>query len=170
MSQRFHVVIIAGVAGVGKTTVGRLLASDLGWEFCEGDDLHPSGNRQKMRAGIPLRDEDRWPWLERLKGVIDTAVREDRPTIVACSLLRKSYRTYLIDDLDHRRAVFLTADESLVRERLSRRSSHFFPEELLQSQLDAWELPEGGLMVDASQDPGEIVAEIKKKLRLVKAV
>ena len=167
MSQRLYAVIIAGVAGVGKTTVGRLLAADLGWDFCEGDELHPSGNLRKMRAGVPLSDEDRWPWLERLKGVIDTAIRENRPIIVTCSLLKKSYRTYLIDDGDHRSAVFLTADEGLIRERLSRRGSHFFSEELLRSQLASWEEPDEGNVVAASTTPTEIVAEIKEKLRLV---
>ena len=98
MSRQNQVVIITGVAGVAKTTVGRLLASDLGWKFCEGDDFHPSGNLKKMRAGVPLTDEDRWPWLERLKSVIDAAVREDRPTVVACSLLRERYRRYVIKD------------------------------------------------------------------------
>ena len=166
MSRQLQVVIIAGVSGVGKTTVGRLLASDLGWNFCEGDDFHPSGNLQKMTAGVPLSDEDRWPWLEQLKSVIDAAVREDRPTIVACSLLKESHRRYLNDDLGHVQAVFLTADERLVAERLNRRSSHYFPKDLLPSQLEAWEDPEEGLTVDASKDPIEIVAVIKKKLCL----
>ena len=162
--------MIAGIAGVGKSTVGRLLAADLNWDFCEGDDFHPPGNIEKMMAGVPLTDEERWPWLEGLKSVISTAVRDARSLIVACSLLKESYRRYLIDDLDHVKAVFLTAGESLVMERLSRRSSHFFPKELLRSQLETWEKPEKGMVVDASRDPEEIVAEIKRKLRLAKAI
>jgi gluconokinase len=161
-------VILAGIAGVGKTTVGRLLAADLGWDFCEGDDFHLPRNLEKMRVGVSLTDEDRWPWLEGLKGSIRTAAREDRSLIVACSLLKESYRRYLSDDLNPVSTVFLTADELLVRERLRGRSPHFFPEELLQSQLEAWEEPEKGIKVDASQSPEEIVAEIKKKLGLVK--
>ena len=170
MSHRFQVVIIAGVAGAGKTTVGHLLAADLGWDFCEGDDFHPPGNLQKMMAGVPLTDEDRWLWLERLRSVISTPAREDWSLIVACSLLKESYRRFLMDDFDHVQTVFLTADEPLVRERLSRRGPHFFPKELLQSQLEAWEDPEEGIMVDASQDLEEVVATIKNKLRLEKEV
>ena len=117
-----------------------------------------------MMDGVPLTDEDRWPWLEGLKSVISTAVREDRSLIVACSLLKESYRRYLMVDPNHVQMVFLRADNHLVKERLSRRSPHFFPKELLQSQLEAWEEPEKGITVDASQDPEEIVAEIKKKL------
>ena len=98
----------------------------------------------------------------------DRAIREDRSLVVACSLLKESYRKFLINDLDSVRAVFLQADEHLVKERLSRRSLHFFSKELLQSQLEAWEEPQEGIVVDASQDPAEIVKEIKKKLGLKK--
>ena len=170
MSERSQVLIIAGVAGAGKTTVARLLAVDLGWAFCEGDDFHSAGNLQKMGAGVPLTDEDRWPWLQGLKRRLDRAIREDRSLVVACSLLKESYRNFLINDLDSVRAVFLQADEHLVKERLSRRSPHFFSKELLQSQLEAWEEPQEGIVVDASQAPAEIVREIKKKLRLNKEI
>ena len=170
MSESLQVLIIAGVAGAGKTTVGRLLAEDLGWDFCEGDDFHPAGNLQKMVAGLPLTDEDRWPWLQRIKSALDRAIREDRSLVVACSLLKESYRKVLINDLDPVRAVFLQVDENLVKERLSRRSTHFFPKELLQSQLEAWEEPVEGVVVDASQPPAEIVTEIKKKLGLKKEI
>jgi gluconokinase len=166
MSEYIQVVMVAGIAGVGKTTVGRFLAADLGWNFCEGDDFHPPGNLKKMMAGVPLTDEDRWPWLEGLKTLVHTAVREEKSLVVACSLLKESYRRYLIDDLDPVRVVFLTADEHLVKERLGSRSPHYFPKELLQSQLEAWEEPKEGLTVDASQGLEEIIAEIKKKLRL----
>ncbi len=168
MSERSQVLIIAGVAGVGKTTVGRLLAIDLGWEFCEGDDFHPPGNLQKMVAGVPLTDQDRWPWLQALKDELGRAIREERSLVVACSLLRKSYRKVLINDFDPVRAVFLQAEEHLIQERLSRRDPHFFPRELLQSQLETWEEPEEGIVVDASQAPAEIVRELKKKLGLEK--
>jgi len=168
MSERSQVLIIAGVAGVGKTTVGRLLAIDLGWEFCEGDDFHPPGNLQKMVAGVPLTDQDRWPWLQALKDELGRAIREERSLVVACSLLRKSYRKVLINDFDPVRAVFLQAEEHLIQERLSRRDPHFFSRELLQSQLETWEEPEEGIVVDASQAPAEIVRELKKKLGLEK--
>ena len=98
MSERIQVLIIAGVAGAGKTTVGHLLAADLGWDFCEGDDYHPAGNLKKMEAGVPLTDEDRWPWLQALKSALDQAIREERSLVVACSLLKESYRKILIND------------------------------------------------------------------------
>ncbi|MEE8349674.1 MAG: gluconokinase, GntK/IdnK-type [Acidobacteriota bacterium] len=163
---RIKVVIIAGVAGVGKTKVGRCLAKNLGWGFSEGDDFHPSENLNKLKAGVPLTDEDRWPWLERLKGLIEAAIREDLPTIVTCSLLKESYRRFLLDGFDSVRAVFLTAPDHLVAERIDRRGPHLFPKELLQSQFETWEEPKLGIVVDASQAPAEIVAEIKKRLLL----
>lgn len=164
---KYGAVVIAGVAGVGKTTVGMALALELGWSFCEGDDFHTPSNLKKMMGGTPLTDEDRWPWLTRIRSEISIAVQEDHPMVVTCSLLKESYRRYLTNNLDHVCTVFLTADERVIRERLRYRDVHFFPKELLQSQLEFWEQPSEGIVVDAYQDPGKIVLEIKNKLKLV---
>src|SRR5690349_11196936 len=103
------VIIVMGVSGVGKTTIGKALASELGWRFLEGDDLHPAANVAKMAAGVPLTDEDRAPWLEQLRGLISQALAQGENVVLACSALRRSYRQRLAVDPARERWVYLTA-------------------------------------------------------------
>ena len=152
-------VVVTGVSGSGKTTVGARLAQRLGWRFVDGDDLHPPANRAKMRDGLPLTDADRWPWLATVAHLLDHA----DPEVVACSALRRRYRDFLRGDRPGVRFVHLAADRALIGERLARRTGHFFPAGLADSQFATLEEPapdEDALIVDAGQPPDTIVAEI----------
>jgi gluconokinase len=140
-----------GVAGSGKSTVGRLLAERLGWPFLDGDDLHPAENVEKMRRGIPLTDADRLPWLERMKELAAGCLSRGESAVLACSALKESYRRILSGGDPRVRFVYLRADPALLASRLEKRTGHFFARTLLDSQLAALEEPAEAIVVDASQ-------------------
>ena len=162
------IVIIFGVSGAGKTTVGELLARELGWHFLEADDFHPEVNIEKMRSGHPLTDEDRAPWLERLRDQIKRSLTAGERTVLACSALKRKYRQRLRVD-DEVKLVFLRGSYALISEQLSHRRGHFFDPALLQSQFDDLEEPkpdERALTIELGRRPHELVKEIKEELRL----
>jgi gluconokinase len=161
------VLVLMGVSGTGKTTVGKILATELGWDFVEGDDYHPAANVAKMKAGIPLDDEDRCPWLQALRRRIEEACRFGENMVLACSALKREYRQYLErDDLDCVYYVFLQGSEELISRRLAKRKGHFMNPTLLASQLEALEAPQGTLQVEIEPAPEVIAAEIRDKLGL----
>ena len=139
--MRTVILIVAGVSGSGKTTIGAFLAGRLGWRFADGDTFHPAANVEKMRAGTPLTDEDRMPWLRAIAGWMDENIAAGRSAVVACSALKRSYRHLLLDGRPSATMVFLDVNRDVLVDRLSARHGHFFPEKLLQSQLDAVERP-----------------------------
>lgn len=155
-----------GVAGAGKTTVGKLLAQSLGWRFIEGDEFHPPANVAKMAAGIPLTDEDRAPWLARLRGLIQEALERGEPAVMACSALKASYRALLTVDPAQEKWVYLWAPRELIASRLAKRTGHFMPVSLLDSQFAALEAPKEALQVDVTPGPDAVVAEIRRQLGL----
>jgi gluconokinase len=162
------IVIVFGVSGAGKTTVGKLLAEDLDWRFLEADDFHPRSNVEKMRNGRPLTDEDRWPWLERLREQITRCLAAKENAVLACSALKRSYRERLrvSDDV---KFVFLHGDYALVEQQLRRRHDHFMNPVLLRSQFADLEEPEPDedmLVVELGRAPRELVEEIKARLGL----
>jgi len=154
------IVVIMGVAGVGKTTVGRMLAGRLGWTFVDADDLHPAANIAKMARGEPLTDEDREPWLESIVRKLADLVARGESAVLACSALRHAFRERLRSAGNDVRFVYLRAPQDVIASRLRTRANHFFKPDLLQSQLDALEEPADALTVDASQSPESIVARI----------
>lgn len=161
------IAIIMGVSGSGKSTIGEGLAEASGGEFFDGDDFHPQANIEKMHAGIPLNDEDRVPWLERLRQLIEEQEGKGVPTFIACSALKKSYRLILAPGGDPAvKFVFLEGSFSLIKERLDARKGHFMPESLLKSQFDALQAPEDAITADISQTPDAIVHELMGKLGL----
>jgi gluconokinase len=161
------IVVLMGVSGSGKTTVGKLLAGRLGWHFVEADDYHPAANVEKMRAGVPLTDEDRRPWLASVKARIDEACARGENVVVACSALKHAYQEYLErDEPQCVEYVYLRGSPELIRQRLAARTGHFMNPNLLPSQFEALEPPAGALEVDVSPPPEEIAAEIQGKLAL----
>ena len=161
------VIVLMGVAGAGKTTVGSRLADELSWQFCDGDSLHSWENIDKMKRGIPLNDEDRRSWLEEIRKVISGWVERDANAILACSLLKQSYRKSVLEG-HHRsvRVVFLKADKLLLQERLANRTGHFLNSGLLDSQLSTLEEPDDALMLDASDAPEHLVKQIRLAFHL----
>ena len=159
------VLVLMGVSGSGKTTIGKALAAELGWAFIEGDDFHPATNVEKMSAGIPLNDEDRRPWLQALRRRVAEACGRGEDVVLACSALKHDYREYLErHDPECVHYVFLRGSEELIRRRLAERKGHFMDPALLQSQFEALEPPEGAVRVDVTPAPEEIAAEIRDKL------
>ena len=158
------IVLVMGVAGSGKTTIGLLLAETLGWPYEEGDDLHPPANREKMAAGIPLADEDRLPWLQEIRARIEHHLAAGEDAVISCSALKASYREVLAGGLDGVRFVHLTGSPELIRERLAHRTGHYMKAGMLDSQLAALEPPAGAVEVDVASPPEEIVAEIRRRL------
>ena len=140
MSDR-RVLIVMGVSGVGKSTIADALATKLGWEFQEGDALHPPSNVQKMHAGIPLTDDDRAPWLAAIKHWIDGRIDIEAPGLVTCSALKRRYRDFLVDGRAQVRVLYLHADEKTIEDRIKHRTGHFMPASLLESQLHTLEEP-----------------------------
>jgi gluconokinase len=159
------VIILMGVTASGKTTVGRILATESGYQFYDADDFHPSANIDKMQRGSPLDDADRRPWLETLRDLVRRCLAEHTPIVLGCSALKEAYRRYLLID-PQVRLVYLKADLDLIRERLLQRRGHFMNPALLESQFATLEEPKAALWVEASLSPKEIVAIIKRQLRI----
>jgi gluconokinase len=157
------VVVVMGVSGSGKTTVGALLAGRLHWEFEDADDLHPAANVAKMHAGIPLTDADRWPWLHAVAGWIDETRRAGRHGVIACSALKRSYRDIIIGDRPDVQLIYLKGDQPFIAARLACRHGHFMPAGLLKSQFEALEEPtadERPIVMSINRRPREIVDEL----------
>lgn len=159
------VVILMGVTGSGKTTVGELLSQELGWQFCDADRLHPAQNVDKMRQGIPLTDADRVVWLETLRDVIRNYLKANEHAVIACSALKAMYREYLIVDKAVK-LVYLKGDFQLIEKRLAERRGHFMNPALLPSQFDALEEPKDAVVVDITPNPEVIVSAIRSQLAL----
>jgi len=148
-----RILVVMGVSGSGKSTVGALLARRLHWEFEDADWFHPPANVEKMHKGIPLADEDRWPWLNAITAWIDRARARDEHAVIACSALKRRYRDTLIGNRPDVRLVYLKGNETLISRRLATRHEHFMPASLLHSQFDALEEP--------GADENPIVASIE---------
>jgi gluconokinase len=159
------IAIVMGVTGSGKTSVGRLLAQQLGWEFADADDFHPSANVEKISHGIPLTDEDRAPWLERLRIQITNWIVTGQNAVLACSALKRTYRQELSVGPEVR-FVYLKGSPELIAQRLRLRRGHFADEKILASQFADLEEPEAVVTVDISQTPEMIVAQIRERLGL----
>lgn len=155
-----------GVSGSGKTTIGRLLAKDLGWPFYEGDKFHPAVNIEKMSSGIPLTDDDREPWFAALKQLIRSLNLASQCAVMTCSALKQVYRDNLKESTSHIVFVYLKGSESLIRSRMLQRDAHFMPEDLLASQLNLLEEPEDALTLDLALSPTSLITKIKQELRL----
>ena len=158
------IILLIGVAGAGKTTVGVHLADDLGWPFFDGDAFHPKANVEKMRRNVPLTDADRLPWLTALRRHIDDLVRRETAAVVTCSALKQAYRDQLLDGPGNVRLVFLKGDFALIRTRMEKRQGHYFKADLLRSQFDALEEPTSGLVIDIAQPIEAMVREIRRAL------
>jgi gluconokinase len=155
------IVLVMGVSGVGKTTLGEALARELGWRFLDADDYHPPENVAKMKTGTPLDDADRWPWLSRLNRIL----QEEPNAVLACSALKERYRERLFQGIADHRTVYLHAALALIAARLAERSHRYMPASLLESQFAALEPPAGAIAIDVSGTPQGCVAEIVEKLR-----
>jgi gluconokinase len=156
-----------GVSGSGKSTVGEMLARQLGWTYLDGDWLHPASNVEKMRGGTPLADEDRWPWLRAIAGRIDEVLRDAKGVVVACSALKRAYRDVLLGNRTDARLVFLEGDQPTVAQRLGSRDGHFMPPSLLASQFTTLEPPgpdEKAIVVPVCRSPEAIVEAIVTSL------
>ena len=154
-----------GVAGAGKTTIGRGLAAELGWPFYDADDFHPPANVAKMAAGIPLTDDDRWPWLDRIVDELRHAGADDGNAVLACSALRQSYRDRLAR-VGNVRFVFLKGDYATIAARVAKRSHKYMPASLLASQFATLEEPTDALAIDIRVDIEAKVATIREGLKL----
>jgi len=154
------ILVLMGVSGSGKTTIGELLAKRLGWRFIEGDDYHPKENIDKMAAGIPLEDDDRWPWLDAL----NQRLRGERDAIVTCSALKESYRRRLLMGVADARIVYLHASKAVIAARVAKRKHKYMPASLLDSQFATLEPPSTAIDIDVSGDPEDSVDAILKAL------
>jgi gluconokinase len=163
------VVVIMGVSGSGKSTIGAMLAAHLHWRFEDGDWFHTAANVEKMHKGIPLTDDDRWPWLAAMADWIDQTRRRGGHSVLACSALKRRYRDVLIGDRGDVRLVYLKGEEALIARRIATRHEHFMPQSLLHSQFEALEEPgldENPVTVSIAPAPRQIVARIVSSLNL----
>lgn len=162
------IILLMGVSGAGKTTVGQMLAAELGWTFADGDQFHPPANVEKMRNGMPLTDADRASWLQTLRALIADWSARGTNAVLACSALKRAYRESLRVGPEVR-VVYLRGTPQLLRQRLHARVGHFMTERMLESQLAVLEEPQDALSVDVSRPPEEIVAEICTELALTRS-
>lgn len=162
-----RVIVLMGVAGVGKTTIGRMLAASLGWAFHDADDFHSRANVERMQRGIPLSDADRAPWLGTLRRLVDGVVARGEQAVLACSALKAAHRAALVPPDAPRgtvRIVHLRAPAEVLRARLAARVGHFAHSSLLDSQLATLEVPTDALPVDSDRPPAEIVRDVRSAL------
>jgi carbohydrate kinase (thermoresistant glucokinase family) len=160
-------IILMGVSGCGKTSVGEGLSEILNWSFYDGDDFHPQANIDKMSQGIPLNDDDRQPWLERLHDLIVERLDQDQSLIVACSALKAKYRQILKGDLDAVKFVHLAGSFELIYERIQQRDGHYMKAEMLRSQFTDLEPPQHVLTVSIETEVNSIADEIVTRLGLI---
>ena len=152
------IILVMGVSGSGKSTIGQLLADSLHWEFADADSFHSPENIEKMRHGIPLNDLDRMPWLLALQQAIQQWLQKNKNMVLACSALKASYRQVLVLDEERVKLVYLKGAFELIQKRLQTRQTHFMSEKLLKSQFDALQEPSGAITVDVS-DPAEVIVQ-----------
>ena len=153
-----------GVSGSGKTTIGQLLSQKTGYEFYDADSFHPQKNIDKMKAGHPLNDEDRWPWLDNMHHFAATNIRTHN-IILTCSALKEAYRQRLSKGIENQcRWIFLKGSYEIILERMQQRKEHYMPASLLQSQFDALEIPKDAIEADISMQPEAIVEYILSKI------
>ena len=161
-------LLVMGVAGSGKTTIGKKLAEELGWQFRDGDSFHPASNIEKMSSATPLDDDDRWPWLRAIRAWIDEVAASGQRGIVASSALKRAYRDVLVGERDGTvRIVFLKGDRELIASRMGQRRDHFMPPALLDSQFATLEEPgpeENPITVRVEPSPDEIVRTVLERL------
>jgi carbohydrate kinase (thermoresistant glucokinase family) len=160
------IIIVMGVSGSGKSTIGQLLAAKTGWRFIEGDQFHPAENRAKMAAAEPLNDQDRQLWLDNLAKLIDKQLQMNRSAILSCSALKKAYREQLMRSSQAVHFIYLKGSYELIKERLKQRTDHFMRQELLQSQFDDLEPPAEVLTLPVDYAPEEIVNQILTRMKL----
>ncbi|MDZ7967626.1 MAG: gluconokinase [Nostoc sp. DedSLP03] len=168
------IIIVMGVSGSGKTTIGKLLANSLEWEFSDADTFHSPENVEKMRRGIPLSEEDRIPWLQDLQTAIKHWLQENKNVVLACSALKNSYRQFLVVDSDSSanakgeriKLVYLKGSYELIQMRLKKRSNHYMSDKLLDSQFYTLEEPVDTLSMDVAQPPQIIVQNIRTALEI----
>lgn len=156
-------ILIMGVAGSGKTTIGTLLSAELGWPFYDADDFHSADNVRKMACGVALTDEDRAPWLKELQRLVSDRNQRGDKGILACSALKQRYRATLCAD-GKVTLVYLKAQRDLIRSRLESRGGHYMPHSLIESQFLDLEEPEDGITIDAAGQAEQIVAAIRSRL------
>lgn len=155
------IVVVMGVSGSGKSTIGGLLAGRLGWRFLDADQHHPPENVAKMSAGTPLTDEDRWPWLQKLNGLL----RQEADAVLACSALKEAYRQRLLAGIEPSRIVYLRGPIDLIAARMKRRHHRFMPASLLRSQFETLEPPAQAIEIDVAAAPEGCVEQILSRLR-----
>lgn len=158
------IILLMGVAGSGKTTVGRMLAAALGWPYFEADDFHPPANKEKMSQGVPLDDTDRAPWLAALRNKIEDCRATKQSAVFTCSALKEAYRARLGVGAPDITLVHLTGAPETIRARVSQRQGHYMKADLVQSQFDALEAPQDALTVDVKLTPQEIVDFVVRNL------
>jgi carbohydrate kinase (thermoresistant glucokinase family) len=158
------IVLVMGVSGSGKTTIGEALALELGWKYLDADDYHPKANIKKMAAGVPLQDSDRWPWLEKINEELLKLQERGKSVVVGCSALKEAYRERLGHGLRDFKVVYLRGEFPLIQSRIAARKHRFMPATLLRSQFDTLEPPAQAIEVDVSAPVEQTLARIKKEL------
>lgn len=161
-----RILLLMGVAGSGKTTIGRRLAAELGWPYHEADDFHSAANKDKMGRGLPLDDHDRAPWLAAIRAAIDECLAAGRNAVFTCSGLKEKYRRVLMDGAPGVKLVYLACDFEMSLARVGRRRGHYMKADMVKSQFEALEVPADALTLDTKLSPDKIVASIKRELSL----
>lgn len=162
MKTRF--LIVMGVSGCGKSSVGGALAQSLRWDFYDADDFHPPANVAKMASGTPLDDSDRAPWLASLSELISSSLKADKPGVLACSALKERYRQKLMNGNDGVQIVYLKGSYDLIWSRMEKRTDHYMKPHMLKSQFETLEEPKNAITVDVSMSLDEIVQDILKHM------
>jgi len=160
------ILVLMGVSGSGKTTLGLALSRELGWPYFDADDYHPAANVEKMRAGAPLNDSDRWPWLDRLNELLLGQQARGQSAILGCSALKQAYRERLARGLDRLRWVHLQGSFELILSRLQARKGHYMPATLLQSQFATLEAPADAFTLDIAAAPEVLARQVIDALGL----